>query len=128
MKDILLFFNKKIFVPEKSFKYYLLNSDLKSFDELGVKTQKFAGIVIGSLIVQDILAILMMVLLSTVAVSQQFSGMELVQSVLKLIFFLNSSSASRSMSASMRSSKAPCSSLLKRKVAENFGSWLSSIA
>ncbi|TDR25292.1 cation:proton antiporter domain-containing protein [Flavobacterium cheniae] len=61
---------------------------LKTFDELGVKTQKFAGNVIGALIVQDILAILMMVLLSTVAVSQQFSGGELFQSVLKLIFFL----------------------------------------
>ena len=61
---------------------------LKTFDELGVKTQKFAGNVIGALIVQDIVAILMMVLLSTVAVSQQFSGGELMQSVLKLIFFL----------------------------------------
>jgi CPA2 family monovalent cation:H+ antiporter-2 len=61
---------------------------LKTFDELGVKAQKFAGIVIGSLIVQDIIAILMMVLLSTVAVSQQFSGTELMVSVLKLVFFL----------------------------------------
>ncbi|MEW5675977.1 cation:proton antiporter [Flavobacterium enshiense] len=61
---------------------------LKAFDELGVKAQKFAGNVIGVLIVQDILAILMMVLLSTLAVSQQFSGSELLQSVLKLIFFL----------------------------------------
>lgn len=61
---------------------------LKTFDELGVKAQKFAGIVLGSLIVQDIVAILMMVLLSTVAVSQQFSGSELLFSVLKLIFFL----------------------------------------
>lgn len=61
---------------------------LKTFDELGVKSQKFAGNVIGSLIVQDLIAILMMVLLSTIAVSQQFSGMELVLSVLKLIFFL----------------------------------------
>ena len=61
---------------------------LKTFDELGVKAQQFAGIVIGSLIVQDIVAILMMVLLSTVAVSQQFSGSELMLSVLKLGFFL----------------------------------------
>lgn len=61
---------------------------LKSFDELGVKAQNFAGIVVGSLIVQDIVAILMMVLLSTIAVSEQFSGMELVQSILKLVFFL----------------------------------------
>ncbi|MGH2666475.1 cation:proton antiporter [Flavobacterium sp.] len=61
---------------------------LKTFDELGVKSQKFAGNVIGALIVQDIMAILMMVLLSTIAVSQQFSGGELLLSVLKLIFFL----------------------------------------
>jgi CPA2 family monovalent cation:H+ antiporter-2 len=61
---------------------------LKTFEELGVKTQKFAGIVLGSLIVQDVVAILMMVLLSTIAVSQQFSGTELLFSVLKLIFFL----------------------------------------
>ncbi|TGD58010.1 cation:proton antiporter domain-containing protein [Flavobacterium humi] len=61
---------------------------LKTFDELGVKSQKFAGNVIGALIVQDIVAILMMVLLSTIAVSQQFSGTELLLSVLKLIFFL----------------------------------------
>lgn len=61
---------------------------LRAFDELGVKGQKFAGIVFGALIVEDIVAILMMVLLSTIAVSQQFSGMELFESVLKLSFFL----------------------------------------
>lgn len=61
---------------------------LKTFEELGVKAQNFAGIVIGSLIVQDIVAILMMVLLSTIAVSNEFSGEELLQSVFKLIFFL----------------------------------------
>lgn len=61
---------------------------LRAFDELGVKGQKFAGIVFGALIVEDIVAILMMVLLSTVAISQQFSGMELFESVLKLLFFL----------------------------------------
>ncbi|WP_445722003.1 cation:proton antiporter domain-containing protein [Flavobacterium sp.] len=62
---------------------------LKAFDELGVKSQKFAGNVIGALIVQDIVTILMMVLLSTIAVSQQFSGSELIQSLLKLFFFLS---------------------------------------
>jgi CPA2 family monovalent cation:H+ antiporter-2 len=61
---------------------------LKTFDELGVKAQKFVGNVIGSLIVQDIIAILMMVLLSTIAVSDQFSGGVLVQSIFKLFFFL----------------------------------------
>lgn len=61
---------------------------LRAFDELGVKGKKFAGIVFGALIVEDIVAIIMMVLLSTIAVSQQFSGVELIQSVLKLVFFL----------------------------------------
>lgn len=61
---------------------------LRAFDELGVKTQKFAGVVFGTLIVEDIVAILLMVLLSTIAVSQQFSGIELIESVFKLGFFL----------------------------------------
>lgn len=61
---------------------------LRAFDELGVKGKKFAGIVFGALIVEDIVAIVMMVLLSTIAVSQQFSGYQLLESVLKLIFFL----------------------------------------
>lgn len=61
---------------------------LRAFEELNVKGKKFAGIVFGALIVEDIVAIIMMVLLSTIAVSQQFSGVELLQSVLKLVFFL----------------------------------------
>ncbi len=61
---------------------------LRAFEELNVKGKKFAGIVFGALIVEDIVAIIMMVLLSTIAVSQQFSGIELLQSVLKLLFFL----------------------------------------
>lgn len=61
---------------------------LKAFDELSVKTQKFTNTVIGSLIVQDIVAILMMVILSTIAVSSQFSGSELIFAILKLVFFL----------------------------------------
>ncbi len=61
---------------------------LKSFEELAVKGQQFAGNVLGALIVQDILAILMMVLLSTAAVTQQFSGAGIFESLFKLIFFL----------------------------------------
>src|SRR5690606_6879469 len=61
---------------------------IRAFDELGVKGRKFAGIVFGALIVEDIVAIVMMVLLSTIAVSQQFSGMDLLESVAKLLFFL----------------------------------------
>jgi CPA2 family monovalent cation:H+ antiporter-2 len=61
---------------------------IRAFDELGVKTQKFAGLVFGALIVEDLVAILLLVLLSTLAVSQQFSGAEMLTSVLKLGFFL----------------------------------------
>ncbi|MBQ0118040.1 MAG: cation:proton antiporter [Flavobacterium sp.] len=61
---------------------------LRAFDELNVKGKKFAGIVFGALIVEDIVAILLMVLLSTIAVSQNFSGSDLLESVIKLGFFL----------------------------------------
>jgi CPA2 family monovalent cation:H+ antiporter-2 len=61
---------------------------LRAFDELGVKTRKFAGIVFGVLIVEDIVVILLMVLLSTVAVTRTFEGTEMLLTVLKLLFFL----------------------------------------
>ncbi|AMM50584.1 sodium:proton antiporter [Rufibacter sp. DG15C] len=62
---------------------------LRAFDELGVKTQKFTGVVFGVLIVEDLVAILLLVLLSTVAVSQQFGGEALLMAMLKLAFFLS---------------------------------------
>lgn len=61
---------------------------IRAFDELGVKGHKFAGLVFGILIVEDLVAILLMVLLSTLAVSAQFAGTEMLMSVAKLVFFL----------------------------------------
>jgi CPA2 family monovalent cation:H+ antiporter-2 len=61
---------------------------LRAFDELGVKTKKFASIVFGVLIVEDIVVILLMVLLSTMAVTRAFEGSEMLFTVLKLLFFL----------------------------------------
>lgn len=61
---------------------------IKSFEDLGLKKKPFANIVFGTLIIEDLLAILLMVLLSTLAVSKQFSGEEMVGSLLKLIFFM----------------------------------------
>jgi CPA2 family monovalent cation:H+ antiporter-2 len=61
---------------------------IRAFEELGVKHKKFAGLVFGVLIVEDLVAILLLVLLSTVAVSQQFAGVEMLTSILKLCFFL----------------------------------------
>lgn len=61
---------------------------IKSFEDLGLKKKPFANIVFGTLIIEDLLAILLMVLLSTLAVSKHFSGEEMVGSILKLIFFM----------------------------------------
>lgn len=61
---------------------------MRAFDELGVKHKKFAGLVFGVLIVEDLFAILMLVLLSTLAVSSQFEGGQMLVSILKLGFFL----------------------------------------
>ncbi|RWU04415.1 cation:proton antiporter domain-containing protein [Pedobacter chitinilyticus] len=61
---------------------------IRAFDELGVKHKKFANLVFGALIVEDLAAILIMVLLTTVAVSQQFAGADMLISILKLSFFL----------------------------------------
>ena len=47
---------------------------IKAFDELGVKTKQFAQVVFGILIVEDIVVILLMVLLSTIAITNQFEG------------------------------------------------------
>ncbi len=61
---------------------------IRAFDELGVKSKKFARIVFGVLVVEDIVVILLMVLLSTMAVSKEIEGEQLFFTVGKLLFFL----------------------------------------
>lgn len=61
---------------------------IKAFEELKIKTQQYVRVVFGVLVVQDIVVVLLMVLLSTVAVSRQFQGAEMVFTVAKLVFFL----------------------------------------
>ena len=61
---------------------------IKAFDDLGLKKQKFTGIVFGVLVVEDLVAILMMVLLSTFSGSSGFEGNVILESILKVIFFL----------------------------------------
>ena len=60
----------------------------KAFDDMGLRQQRFAGLVLSILILEDILAIVLMVMLSTMAVRQNFEGGEMVYSILKLLFFL----------------------------------------
>jgi CPA2 family monovalent cation:H+ antiporter-2 len=61
---------------------------IRAFDELGIKTKQYARIVFGVLVVEDIVVILLMVLLSTIAVTKEFAGTEILFTILKLIFFL----------------------------------------
>lgn len=61
---------------------------LKSYDDMGLKNRPYAGVVFGTLVVEDLIAILLMVLLSTMAVSQSFAGKELMMNIAKLVFFL----------------------------------------
>ena len=61
---------------------------IKSYDEMGLKNKPQAGLVFGTLVVEDLIAILLMVLLSTMAVSNKFAGGEMLFNLGKLGFFL----------------------------------------
>ena len=60
----------------------------KAFDDLGLRKKQFTGLVLSILILEDVLAVVLMVMLSTIAVSSSVDGMELVKSIAKLAFFL----------------------------------------
>lgn len=59
----------------------------KAFDDLGLRQQQFAGLVMSVLILEDILAIVMMVMLSAIAGGGADGG-QMLSSVLKIVFFL----------------------------------------
>lgn len=61
---------------------------IKAHDELGLKTKKFAQIVLGVLIIEDLIAILQLVLFPTLSLSKNISGMDLSFHIAKLVFFL----------------------------------------
>lgn len=60
----------------------------KAFDDLGLRQQRFASLVMSVLILEDILAIVMMVMLSAIASGGQLAGGDLIFSILKIGFFL----------------------------------------
>ena len=61
---------------------------IKAFEDLKVKTKNYAKVVFGVLVIEDIVVIMLMVMLSTIAVTKQIEGMELLYTVAKLVFFL----------------------------------------
>jgi CPA2 family monovalent cation:H+ antiporter-2 len=60
----------------------------KAFDDLGLRQQQFAGLVMSVLILEDILAIVMMVMLSAIASGNSPDGSQMLESVVKIGFFL----------------------------------------
>lgn len=61
---------------------------IKVFDEMGLKKKKYSELVFGTLVIQDIVGIFMMVILSTLAVSKNISGGEVVGSLLLMLLYL----------------------------------------
>lgn len=62
----------------------------KAFDDMGLRQQRFAGLVMSVLILEDVLAIVMMVMLSAMAGGTTDGGSEMLmlQSIIKIGFFL----------------------------------------
>jgi len=61
---------------------------IKAYDDLGIKNRPYSGLLFGSLVFQDLIAVLLMVLLSTLAVSNKFEGIQMLMAIAKLVFFL----------------------------------------
>lgn len=61
---------------------------IKAFNDLGIQHKKFASLVFAVLIVEDLFAVVMMVILSSIAVNNSVAGGEMLYSISKLVFFL----------------------------------------
>lgn len=61
---------------------------IKAFNDLGLRQKKFTSLVLAVLVVEDMFAVVMMVLLSSIAINNSVEGGELLYSVAKLVFFL----------------------------------------
>ena len=60
----------------------------KAFDDMGLRKERFASLVLSVLILEDILAIVLMVMLSTLAVSKEFEGGQMIKSIVTLGLYL----------------------------------------
>ena len=61
---------------------------IKAYDEMGLKDRPHSALLFGSMVFEDLIAVLLMVLLSTLAVSNKFAGGEMVMALAKLGFFV----------------------------------------
>lgn len=61
---------------------------IKSFADMGLKDKPYAQMSFGAIIIEDLVAVLLMVLLTSIAVAGTFSGVEMLYNLAKLAFFL----------------------------------------
>ena len=61
---------------------------IKAFDDLKIKKQKFTDLVFGVLVIEDIMGVLLLVLLPTIAIGKGFDGSEISLNIIKLFAFL----------------------------------------
>lgn len=60
----------------------------KAIEEAGLRNHRFAGVCFGILIVEDLFAVVLMVLLTSIAVKNEFEGQELLWQVGKLVLYI----------------------------------------
>ncbi len=60
----------------------------KAIEEAGLRSHRFAGVCFGILIVEDLFAVVLMVLLTSIAVKNEFQGKELLWQVGKLVMYI----------------------------------------
>lgn len=61
---------------------------IKALNDLNMRQRKFVPLVYGVLICEDLLAVVLMVLLSSIAINNTVAGTEMIFSIMKLVFFL----------------------------------------
>ena len=61
---------------------------IKAYTDLGLKNKAYSTLVFGTLVVEDLIAVVLMVLLTTIATANQFAGGEMLLGLAKLLFFL----------------------------------------
>ena len=61
---------------------------IKAIEDLGLKQEPFTRTAIGTLVIEDIVAIFLLVILSTISVSKGVSGVELLANISKLMLYL----------------------------------------
>lgn len=61
---------------------------LKAYEEYNLKKEKFAQIVLGTLVIEDIAGIFMMIILTTISVSQNVSGFAMFTEIGMLLIYL----------------------------------------